>query len=278
MGIKKRILLIIFTVVSGGNFVLAQNEVDSQSDQTNAQLKDIQLQLLHFKKTVEKLNEEIDYLKTKLLPTPSCRKPISDCREAEPRVSSVYSLQLCSIPTQQVYCNQTFRNGGWLVVYNRNNGDDSSFNRSWESYKHGFGDPEGEHFIGLQHLHALTYAVNYEVAFLLMKDGVENSVIYDGFSIGSELEEYRIKRIGKPTGSMRLFHADQSYYFHTTDRNHLPPVARATVESEGCAFWFIDSTDSHDQNEFEQFCRDLKNLKIMVRKNDIVLPRARMFD
>uniref|UniRef100_A0A2M3Z504 Putative ficolin n=1 Tax=Anopheles braziliensis TaxID=58242 RepID=A0A2M3Z504_9DIPT len=278
MEIKKRVLLIIFTVVAGGNFVLGQNEVDSRSDQLTAQLKDIQLQLLHFKNTVEKLNVEIDNIKTKLLPTPSCKRPISDCGEAEPWVSSVYALQLCSTPPQEVYCNQTFRNGGWLVVYSRNNGNVSNFNRSWESYKHGFGNPEGEYFIGLQYLHTLTYAVNYEVAFLLMRDGVENTVVYDEFSVGSELEEYRIKRIGKPMGSMRLFHADQSYYFHTTDRNHLPPVARATMEAEGCAFWFIDSEEPHDQSGFEQFCRDLKNLKIMVRKNKIVLPRGRKFD
>uniref|UniRef100_A0A182F4F8 Fibrinogen C-terminal domain-containing protein n=1 Tax=Anopheles albimanus TaxID=7167 RepID=A0A182F4F8_ANOAL len=265
-------------VLAGGNYVLTQNEVDSQSDQTNDQLKDLQLQLLHFKNTVEKLNAEIDYIKTKLLPTPTCKKPISHCGEADPRVSSVYALQLCSTPTQEVYCNQTFLNGGWLVVYHRNNGIESNFNRSWESYKHGFGNPEGEHFIGLQHLHTLTYGANYEVAFLLMRDGVENTVIYDEFSIGSELEEYRIKRIGKPMGSMRLFHTDQSYYFHTTDRNHLPPVARATMAAEGCAFWFIDSTNSHDQTGFEQFCQDLKNLKIMVRKNNIDLPKDQMFD
>ncbi|XP_058059383.1 angiopoietin-4-like [Anopheles bellator] len=269
MGSIPLCLVILIAILS--LLLVAGQEANHVESSTNDQLKDIQKQLFHLDRAVRSLSSQMDDLRSKrdgvtTLPTSSCRATISNCGAASSDVSGVYLLQLCAEPPYQVFCNQTFENGGWLVVYSRSNGNETRFDRTWESYKHGFGHPEGEHFIGLQRLHALTSASWYEVAFVLMRQGEENVGLYDRFEIGSEWERFQIKRIGTAKGSMRLFHADQSYMFHTANRNNLHPEARETMVQEGCAFWFIDTPHSIDNAGFAQFCHNLKQLKIMIRK------------
>ena len=54
--------------------------------------------------------------------------------------------------------------GGWLVFQRRFDGS-VSFAKTWEEYKHGFGDVENEHWLGNKWLNLLTKSevrvVNY---------------------------------------------------------------------------------------------------------------------
>ena len=50
--------------------------------------------------------------------------------------------------------------GGWTRIQYRDSGD-TDFYRNWTEYKHGFGDPSGEHWLGNEHIHKLTAQVLY---------------------------------------------------------------------------------------------------------------------
>ncbi|XP_041787782.1 angiopoietin-related protein 2-like [Anopheles merus] len=47
----------------------------------------------------------------------------------------------------EVYCDQDFEDGGWIVIQNRFDGF-VNFNRSWEKYRDGFGDIGTEYWLG----------------------------------------------------------------------------------------------------------------------------------
>ena len=59
-----------------------------------------------------------------------------------------------SVPAMQPHC----RNGGWTVILRRkaNIAQPVNFTRTWNDYKHGFGDLNTEFWHGLNNIHCLT--------------------------------------------------------------------------------------------------------------------------
>lgn len=55
---------------------------------------------------------------------------------------------------------------GWIVVLRRKDGS-VDFHRNWNTYKKGFGEEDGEYFIGLDKLNALTETRSMELLFVL---------------------------------------------------------------------------------------------------------------
>ncbi|XP_035907321.1 fibrinogen-like protein 1 [Anopheles stephensi] len=234
-------------------------------------LKDIQEQLVQLKSKLNTLTSQMAILLDREQSCDNRRTVITDCSEVSSDGSGIFPLRICSEPTYNVYCNQSFEGGGWMVIYDRHDGPkNATFNQPWDSYKRGFGQPDGEHFIGLDRLHSLTYGSSYEIAFLLSSpNGGEAVGIYDHFEVDNERDRFPIRSIGSARGSMRLFadnNQQQLYRFQTYDRNNLHPLARATMVEEECAFWFVDMPHSHDSVSFAQFCANLRRLKIMIRK------------
>ncbi|XP_061388356.1 angiopoietin-4-like, partial [Musca vetustissima] len=91
----------------------------------------------------------------------------------------------------------------WTTIARRKDGS-VNFYRNWRSYKMGFGNPpHGEYFIGLERLHELTTAVpNIELKVILRDwQGEDRYALYDGFQIGNEAEKYRLKVLGKYSGT-----------------------------------------------------------------------------
>ncbi|KAH8403208.1 hypothetical protein KR222_007809, partial [Zaprionus bogoriensis] len=91
--------------------------------------------------------------------------------------------------------------GGWLIILNRMDGS-VDFNRNWNVYKKGFGELDGEFFLGLDIVHALTAYRSQELLVLLEDfDGDARYEKYEKFAIGNEAELYALHTLGSFSGS-----------------------------------------------------------------------------
>ncbi|XP_064536066.1 ficolin-1-like [Drosophila montana] len=118
------------------------------------------------------------------------------------RRSGVYQIVIpaYSVHPFLVSCDEDTQNGGWTVILRREDGS-VNFSRYWNEYKHSFGNVNGEFFIGLDKLHAMTKDLNQEL-LIAMEDfaGQKKFAKYERFAIGSETNFYALSTLGEYSG------------------------------------------------------------------------------
>jgi len=162
-----------------------------------------------------------------------------DCVEATAKTerSAIYKIVIPSYSEDpfKVVCDAETQGGGWTVILKRMDGS-VSFYRNWRAYKKGFGDFDGEFFLGLDKIHALTSEESQEL-LVLLEDFNGNSTYekYDKFAIGDESEGYALNILGKASGtagdSLRIHHGKN---FSTFDHDSTGGCAKG---SHG-AWWY----------------------------------------
>ena len=75
-------------------------------------------------------------------------KNCADIYKAGKREDGVYTIKPDNLTAFDVFCDQTTDGGGWTVFQKRLNGS-VDFYRYWNDYKCGFGDLNGEFWLGL---------------------------------------------------------------------------------------------------------------------------------
>ena len=83
-------------------------------------------------------------------------KNCAELYNSDQRISGVYTIYPDDKLPFDVYCDQTTAGGGWTVIQKRLKVSDD-FNRTWDDYKHGFGNfLVGEYWLGLEKIRRLT--------------------------------------------------------------------------------------------------------------------------
>ena len=146
---------------------------------------------------------------------------------------------------RQVFCDMTTDGGGWTVIQRRLDGSEN-FNRNWEDYKQGFGNAEGEYWIGNDFIHELTKDTENNTLVRLDThsfDNVHDYTVHQGFYIENEANKYRLH-----TGvSMGIYssveivndwnHHDGKYF---TTKDYDNDVYSGNCASElGSGWWFL---------------------------------------
>ena len=82
--------------------------------------------------------------------------------------------------------------GGWTVFQRRLDGS-VDFYRGWQDYKNGFGNLNGEFWLGLDKIHRLTTTSKNELC-IDMEDTSGNTryAEYDFFAVTSEQQKYQL--------------------------------------------------------------------------------------
>ena len=121
-------------------------------------------------------------------------------------------------------CDMETDGGGWTVILRRRrHGPHAHFNKGWNDYEKGFGDPRNEYWIGLRNIHCLTQRDNVDLLIdLRFADGNGMIWIYNHFKVAGSDDNYRISIGGGigPSGAFdAMFHLNGSQ-FTTRDSDH----------------------------------------------------------
>nr|XP_022340177.1 ryncolin-1-like [Crassostrea virginica] len=152
----------------------------------------------------------------------------------------VYTIYPDMKTRKLVYCDMTTDGGGWTVIQRRLDGS-VDFYRNWESYKEGFGEAEGEYWLGNEALHLLTSGTKQELRVDLQKfSGKKAYAKYSIFSVGNKSDKYKLTIGGyRGTGGDGL-KRHNGMKFTTKDQDNDPWGKNCAVEYKG-AWWFYDS-------------------------------------
>uniref|UniRef100_A0A182N7L5 Fibrinogen C-terminal domain-containing protein n=1 Tax=Anopheles dirus TaxID=7168 RepID=A0A182N7L5_9DIPT len=131
------------------------------------------------------------------------RHVYTSCSKIPFPVSGVYRVQL-EKPFKQpmtVLCDQDYESGGWTVIQHRFDGS-TNFYRDWNEYRNGFGNLEGEFWLGLDRIHQLTASGPHELVILMEDfDGNRTFARYSQFEIGGEKQKYALTKIEGYSGT-----------------------------------------------------------------------------
>ncbi|KAM7363925.1 ficolin-2-like [Cochliomyia hominivorax] len=130
--------------------------------------------------------------------------PPKSCAEATSctQRSGIYKILLEKYSSEPflVECDVKTDGGGWILIQRRQDGS-IDFYRNWLEYQKGFGNIDGEFFIGLNKLHALTNYNGPQELLIVLEDKDEiKQAKYSNFVVGNESEDYALKHLGVYSG------------------------------------------------------------------------------
>ncbi|XP_034475140.1 fibrinogen-like protein 1 [Drosophila innubila] len=156
------------------------------------------------------------------------------------KLNDIYEIKVPGMEAFSVSCDSSLAGSGWTVFQRRMDGS-VNFNRNWTDYRQGFGDLQGEFFIGLEKLYLLTRSQPHELYISLTDFANETRYArYSDFVIGSEEEAYELKQLGKYAGNAgdsMIDHANMK--FSTPDKKH-NTGSRHCAKEFSSGWWFCD--------------------------------------
>ncbi|XP_072398452.1 fibrinogen C domain-containing protein 1-B-like [Diabrotica undecimpunctata] len=211
--------------------------------------------------------------------------PFRNCKEifdSGVNISGIYEIQPTgSNKLINVTCDMETRGGGWTVIQRRIDGS-VDFYRDWREYKFGFGDLNGEHWLGLESIYHLTaFEANLLLVELVDKDGINAYALYDSFAIGSEVEGYylsTLKGYSGDAGDSLTYHLGQNF---TTKDLDLDQSILNCAEEELGAWWYKSCYQSNLNGKLRNIFRPAayrdKGINwLSFRDNNYFLSQTRM--
>ena len=117
------------------------------------------------------------------------------------QISGVYKIDPDGLGEFEVFCDQKTAGGGWTVFQKRRDGS-VDFLRGWNDYKRGFGNLNGEFWLGLDKIHRLTVSSRNKLRVDL-EDLHGNTAFaeYSSFAVTSERAKYQLS-LGSYSGKL----------------------------------------------------------------------------
>ena len=123
----------------------------------------------------------------------------ADIYKSGVRKDGVYLINPDEFESFQVCCDMTTDGGGWTVFQRRQDAS-VDFYRGWQDYKNGFGDLDGNFWLGLDKIHRLT-KLGENILRVELMDWTNDTAYakYESFSVESEFENYKLN-VGSYSG------------------------------------------------------------------------------
>ena len=158
-------------------------------------------------------------------------------------VSGVYSMYLGGSTPFDAFCNMT--DGGWTVFQKRVD-NSVDFYRGWKDYVAGFGDLEGNMWLGLDRLHVLTSQSDTKLRVYM--DTFEGDIAiaeYAHFAVGDATSGYELSVSGYSGTAGDSLSIHNGRRFSTYDKDSSAIVV--TVKFHG-AWWYVSAGHKSNLN------------------------------
>jgi len=126
-------------------------------------------------------------------------KNCAEIYKAGDKISGVYKIDPDGLGKFEVFCDHKTAGGGWTVFQKRRDGSVDFF-RAWDDYKRGFGNLNGEFWLGLDKIHRLTVSSSNKLRVDL--EDIHSKTAFaehSSFSVASENAKYQLS-LGSYTG------------------------------------------------------------------------------
>ena len=183
--------------------------------------------------------------------------PYGDCAsllEAGFSESGIYTIAPVGYNGQglEVYCDMLSAGGGWLVIQRRQDGSED-FYRNWDDYRKGFGNLQGEFWLGNDHLRRLTESgVSWKLRVDL--EDWNNQSAWAEFGIFKIKGENFTLEVGSyntnSTAGDSLAY-NNGMMFTTKDRDNDQYSGNCGIYCHG-AWWFKSCVLSHLNGDYKQ--------------------------
>jgi len=246
-------LVMLLVAASFNQFAIGQN---CCTDMPNV-IADLQAQIDSL--TNANYQAQIDGLTTQLKnlnqSSGGTSSPVFDCKDIQklkPYSSSgVYSIAV-SGQDVKVYCDMTTNGGGWTVFQRRKDGS-GDFMRNWANYSAGFGDLNGEFWLGNDNLAAIVGKKTPQTLRIEMEDwsGNKRYAEYNNFQVQGASTNYKLTSVGTfsgDAGDSLTAHVGQS--FSTSDKD-LDTYAGNCAQLYHGAWWYIACHYSNLNGEYK---------------------------
>ncbi|XP_071583786.1 angiopoietin-related protein 4 [Heliangelus exortis] len=168
-----------------------------------------------------------------------------DCHQlflAGQQSSGVFQVQPAGSQPFKVYCDMSTE-GGWTVIQRRRDGS-VDFDQLWDAYKNGFGDLQGDFWLGLEKIHHLVQEGRSDLLIELEDWEGNSQVVQFVFSLGGESTAYTLSLLGPLSGELENAIGDfRQLPFSTRDRDHDLKADTNCAKHLSGGWWF--STCGH---------------------------------
>ena len=122
----------------------------------------------------------------------SVYKNCAEVYKSGAKISGVNKICPDDLGEFEVFCDQKTAGGGWTVFQKRRDGSVDFF-RAWDDYKRGFGNLNGEFWLGLDKIHRQTVSGGYKLRIDLEDiHGKTAFAEYSSFSVTNETAKYQL--------------------------------------------------------------------------------------
>ncbi|XP_061124020.1 fibrinogen C domain-containing protein 1-like isoform X2 [Syngnathus typhle] len=232
-------------------------EIRSNKGLLNQILKDLETDYRNMSQALSQEKEELhnfslalSSLQQKVVDQPTLNRELKaimarDCSQVMAAGMSQDGIHTFFIGSDsfKAYCNMNLDGGGWTVIQGRKDGSVDFF-RGWKDYRKGFGDLAGEHWLGLQNIHALTASGGYQLRIdFTTFDGRNYYTLYDDFSVGRnsldpEKDGYPLLVSGYSGNAGDQFTYHSGMKFTTKDRDQDARASSNCANEFKGAWWY----------------------------------------
>ena len=185
---------------------------------------------------IEQLRNELSELKSRVASRCLCSCIL---KQNSNLLSGVYSILDSRNQVIQVFCDMDTDGGGWTVFQRRQNGS-VDFYRGWNDYKNGFGNIDGEFWLGLDYIHwLLSLSKSGNELRVDLGDGQGNRAYakYSTFSVGDESTKYVLGVSGYSGTAGDSLDYHNGMKFTTKDQDNDDDSRNCAVVRHG-AWWY----------------------------------------